>query len=553
MKPQVSKTASKIGGFLSAAIIILNLTAFSVAQAGPILIAPFISNATATDAYPYKGSSNYTFSYGGIGSNASITASIIDSNNAIKKSWNFTGAQLGASGIKVITWDGRDTNGTIVPEAFYKFQVSGFNDAATKLGPITSSNFSVTYYTVSLSVSKDPFNPDADGSLNISYTVYGPGNASQKISLTILPVPNPNNNIYANFQNYPATPSKQGSMTANVLWTPAPGIPDGEYAVNAQIVGLKTIYARQFSISHTPSLSIPDISPVGGDYNPTLGSAAFSTNLANVKTTATINAAIYTNNNQIKTWTYDSQKNGNLNFVWDGKNSGNYVTSGQYTFKVWGAEGNIAIPTQQKTFQVYTPANSNPNPNLIPVSMCAGFPDIDHLSPDCEAVTYVKSIGAMTGYDNGTFGPNDVLRRNQIAKIVLTTFKLYNQNVNYCVENPFPDVTPVEWSYQYICLGKSLNVITGYKTGVDAGKFIPARSVNRAEFLGLLLRNLKEQMPANNTSSYLDVALNQWFTGFAKYSYDHSLFSGPNLYPLNVVTRVEVARVLYQLHNLGKI
>lgn len=553
MKPQVSKSLSKTIGLFSVAIFILNVFTFSVAQANlDIKIMPYLVKPTVNEVFPYKGSSEFGFSYGGLANTASITANILDSNNVIKKSWNFTGSQLGAYGTKTISWDGRDSNNSILPEAFYKFQVSGLNDAATKLGTITSSDFSVTYFTATVSVSKNPYNPDADGSLNISYTVYGPPQA-QKINLTILPVPNPNNNIYANFQNYPATPTKSGLFTGNVFWSPAAEITDGDYSVSAQIVGLKTIYTRQFSISHTPSLSIPDISPVGGDYNPTLGSASFSTNLANVKTTATINAAIYTNNNQIKTWTYDSQKNGNLNFVWDGKKGSDYATSGQYTFKVWGAEGNIAIPTQQKTFQVYTPANSNPNPNLIPVSMCAGFPDIDHLSPDCEAVTYVKSIGAMTGYDNGTFGPNDVLRRNQIAKIVLTTFKLYNQNVNYCVQNPFPDVTPVEWSYQYICLGKSLNVITGYKTGVDAGKFIPARSVNRAEFLGLLLRNLKEQMPANNASSYLDVALNQWFTGFAKYSYDHSLFSGPNLYPLNVITRVEVARVLYQLHNLGKI
>ena len=35
-------------------------------------------------------------------------------------------------------------------------------------------------------------------------------------------------------------------------------------------------------------------------------------------------------------------------------------------------------------------------------------------------------------------------------------------------------------------------MITGYKSGADAGFYRPARSVNRVEFLAMLLRNLNE-------------------------------------------------------------
>jgi len=160
----------------------------------------------------------------------------------------------------------------------------------------------------------------------------------------------------------------------------------------------------------------------------------------------------------------------------------------------------------------------------------------------------------MTGNPNGNFAPDDLLQRDQVAKIVLQTFNKFNNSANYCQSNdPFPDVTEAEWSYQYVCRGKSLGMITGYLSGADAGFYRPARSVNRVEFLALLLRNLNETMPANDQSSYSDVALNGWFTGYAKYSYDHSLFTGSRLYPTNFTTRLEVARVIYKLHQLGKI
>ena len=106
---------------------------------------------------------------------------------------------------------------------------------------------------------------------------------------------------------------------------------------------------------------------------------------------------------------------------------------------------------------------------------------------------------------------------------------------------------------QYVCRGKNLGMITGYKSGIDAGFYRPARSVNRVEFLALLLRNVNDAMPGNDESSYNDVVLNQWFTGYAKYSYDHSLFTGSKLYPTNFTTRAEVAKVIYKLHQLGKI
>lgn len=543
------KTKSKIVKWLSAALIIFNLSSFTVAQAivPPIKIQPYISTAkTQWPIYfPYANTNTFSFNYGGIGSGAVINANVLDSNNAVKKTWQFLGKNMGTSGTQSFIWDGKASNNAVIPEGDYTLKVSGLNDAATTLGPISIA-FSTSWASVAtMSVSKNPYNPDTDGSLNLTYTVFGPQN--EKINISIVPDPNPNNLLYASYQDYTAVANKP----TNIVWAPAAGIPDGTYRIYFAIVG-QMARSTTFQIARTPSLGVPTMSPAG-DYNPTFGNVEFTSSLANVTTSATVNAGVYMNNDPVKTWTLANQTNGTKKFTWDGKNaSNNYVANGQYTLKVWGTADNGNLATQQLTFVVNIPADPNPNPNPV-ANPCASFPDVDAASVDCPAITYAKSIGAITGTGNGNFDPSGNLQRDQIAKIALTTFKLFNANVTYCLSNPFSDVTNKEWSYQYICLGKSLNVITGYLSGADAGKYVPARSVNRVEFLALLLRNLKDQMPANSVSSYADVPVNQWYTGYAKYSFDHSLFSGNSLYPNNVVTRVEVAKVLYQLHNLGKI
>ena len=191
---------------------------------------------------------------------------------------------------------------------------------------------------------------------------------------------------------------------------------------------------------------------------------------------------------------------------------------------------------------------------LIPpvVAKCADFSDITMMDADCPAITYVKSIGAMTGNPDGTFDPSGLLQRDQVSKIALETFKKFTATTDYCGGvAPFGDVSETAWAFQYICRAKALGVVTGYLSGPDKGLFKPARSVNRSEFLAIILRNLTETMPTG--SSYSDVSTDSWYAGYAKFSKNNNLFEGSTLSPTNFTTRREVAQVIYKLHSLGKI
>lgn len=239
---------------------------------------------------------------------------------------------------------------------------------------------------------------------------------------------------------------------------------------------------------------------------------------------------------------------GDVTVEWDGNDSTpEVVEDGTYTVKVdvTNLSGNDSVTANVVVDTSVAPPSG---------SECAGYSDVPGTHPDCDAILYMQSIGAMTGNPDGTFDPDEYLQRDQVAKVVLVTFDLFDESEDYCNGvDPFPDVTEADWSYQYICRGVELDMITGYKAGVEAGKYIPARSVNRAEFLALTLRNLTDTMPDLDSESYTDVEPGQWFSGYAKYSYDNSLFVGSKLFPTQFTKRSEVAKVIFKLHNLGKI
>ncbi|NIA02195.1 MAG: hypothetical protein GWP15_02320, partial [Nitrospirae bacterium] len=246
--------------------------------------------------------------------------------------------------------------------------------------------------------------------------------------------------------------------------------------------------------------------------------------------------------------TSSAETAGDVTVVWDGMDSiGNPSVDGVYTLNIEavGASDTVTDSIDVEILEENLPALTE---------QCAGYTDVADTHPDCEAIEYMQSVGAMTGNPDGSFEPNEPLQRDQIAKISLETFGLFDDSEDYCGGvDPFPDVDSGDWSYQHVCRGVELGMIYGYTGGEDAGFYRPGRDVSRVEFLALILRNVSDTMPDDSLGSYDDVDGGQWFSGYAKYSYDNALFDGNKLFPSQSTTRLEVARHVYELYLLGKI
>ena len=102
-----------------------------------------------------------------------------------------------------------------------------------------------------------------------------------------------------------------------------------------------------------------------------------------------------------------------------------------------------------------------------------------------EAVAWAAANGIVSGYGNGSFGPEDVITREQIAAILYryAQYKKYNTAASSSL-NGFSDhagvsgyaVTPLQWAV-------AEKLVNG-----TAGKLMPTGNATRAQVAAILHR-----------------------------------------------------------------
>ena len=125
----------------------------------------------------------------------------------------------------------------------------------------------------------------------------------------------------------------------------------------------------------------------------------------------------------------------------------------------------------------------------------------DDLGWAAKEIHEVTSAGLMTGYRNGTFGPNKMITRAEMAAVVVRWMDLSGDS-----SSPFMD-TKGHWSEQNIALVQK----AGYIKGMPDGSFGPNQYLSRAEAVTLINRVLKRgPLSGITASSWSDVSLDHW-------------------------------------------
>ena len=102
-----------------------------------------------------------------------------------------------------------------------------------------------------------------------------------------------------------------------------------------------------------------------------------------------------------------------------------------------------------------------------------------------DAVAVTSAIGMFEGYEDGSFGPENVVTRAEMAVIICTMLYGAGVNVNQFAEtNVFTDVPA--WAEGYVNLCSSLGIVAG----VGDGKFDPNATVTTAQAVLMLCRAL---------------------------------------------------------------
>ena len=114
------------------------------------------------------------------------------------------------------------------------------------------------------------------------------------------------------------------------------------------------------------------------------------------------------------------------------------------------------------------------------------FADVDQASWYAEAVRWAASCGIVTGYDNGNFGPNDPITREQLAAM------LYRSAGSPEVTGSLSFSDAGETSpYAHDALLWAVQ--KGILNGTDSGRIAPSANADRAQVAAMLARYLKNQ------------------------------------------------------------
>ena len=88
----------------------------------------------------------------------------------------------------------------------------------------------------------------------------------------------------------------------------------------------------------------------------------------------------------------------------------------------------------------------------------------------------------------------------------------------------------------------------GIVQGYSDGTFKPSKTVNRAEYLKILFATNNMKPNSNITKPYNDVSLTDWFAGYAFLANKMNILdTSNNLNPTNGMTRADVAETIYRM------
>lgn len=174
------------------------------------------------------------------------------------------------------------------------------------------------------------------------------------------------------------------------------------------------------------------------------------------------------------------------------------------------------------------------------------FSDLDASAWYHEATDLVLERGLMNGYGDGTFRPDGVLTRAQVAQI------LYNQAGRPAAAGGgFADVAPGAWCAPAIAWAAERGIVSGYA----GGTFRPNGQITREQLAVMLWRYAGSPAPSGGSLSFPDAGQAGDFArealAWAAESGVMSGYADGRLAPKGPVTRAQAAQLLKNFASHG--
>ena len=157
-----------------------------------------------------------------------------------------------------------------------------------------------------------------------------------------------------------------------------------------------------------------------------------------------------------------------------------------------------------------------------------------------EAIVDLSEKGILSGYDDGSFRPNNTITRNEFITMLMRAFEKTDDSAEY----PFTDGDAGAWYAKYIASAHKIGVLSGY----EDGRFGDGENITRQDMAVMIYRlaNMEQQTTENpfaDNDQISDYAKDAVYTLSAK-----GIISGmgDNCFePKAFATRAQAARILH--------
>lgn len=161
---------------------------------------------------------------------------------------------------------------------------------------------------------------------------------------------------------------------------------------------------------------------------------------------------------------------------------------------------------------------------------------------DCsrESVKTLSEMGILSGYENGTFRPNNLITRAEIAKIISTVTGIKNTDVTEITESEFSDVSQNHWALKYIEFCKNAKLVEGYEDKT----FKPDDNITYGEAAKICLTAIGYNNLVKGEES------EKWYKPWMKVAYEYKIAEDTDKNPEEKATRLEIAEMISKTINL---
>ncbi|MEY9972638.1 hypothetical protein ABH966_003013 [Lysinibacillus sp. RC46] len=178
-----------------------------------------------------------------------------------------------------------------------------------------------------------------------------------------------------------------------------------------------------------------------------------------------------------------------------------------------------------------------PPPQKAAAAANSPFTDIDQYSSHYDNILKLYSQGAISGYADKTFRPDQNVTRGQAAKMLATVLNLDLKNV----QDPyFKDVPKSSEYYKYIAALQNAGIMGGYSNGT----FMPNEVITRGQLAKILVLGFKFEVASNYNHSFTDVTSQTSNAIYIQTLVDLKITEGTTpvtFSPYNAVTRGQIA------------